>query len=35
LLPVYLVTTMGTSVAALGVLEGAAEATAMNVKGFS
>ncbi|KVW81395.1 MFS transporter [Burkholderia ubonensis] len=35
LLPVYLVTTMGMSVAALGVLEGAAEATAMIVKTFS
>lgn len=35
LLPVYLVTTMGMSVAALGVLEGAAEATAMIVKVFS
>ncbi|WP_321796715.1 MFS transporter [Caballeronia sp. J97] len=35
LLPVYLVTTMGMSVAALGMLEGAAEATAMIVKVFS
>ncbi|EIP86955.1 Permeases of the major facilitator superfamily [Burkholderia humptydooensis MSMB43] len=35
LLPIYLVTTMGMSVAALGVLEGAAEATAMIVKIFS
>ncbi|UMY33430.1 MFS transporter [Burkholderia contaminans] len=35
LLPVYLVTTMGMSVAALGFLEGAAEATAMIVKVFS
>ncbi|WP_175720425.1 MFS transporter [Burkholderia anthina] len=35
LLPVYLVTTMGMSVAALGLLEGAAEATAMIVKVFS
>nr|WP_246185271.1 MFS transporter [Pandoraea morbifera] len=35
LLPIYLVTTMGMSVAALGVLEGAAEATAMIVKVFS
>lgn len=35
LLPVYLVTTMGMSVAALGVLEGVAEATAMIVKVFS
>ncbi|MCA8024791.1 MFS transporter [Burkholderia cepacia] len=35
LLPVYLVTTMGMSVAALGVLEGVAEATAMIVKMFS
>ncbi|HDR8923393.1 TPA: MFS transporter, partial [Burkholderia vietnamiensis] len=35
LLPVYLVTTMGMSVAALGVLEGLAEATAMIVKVFS
>jgi MFS family permease len=35
LLPVYLVTTMGMSVTALGVLEGAAEATAMIVKVFS
>ncbi|WP_423760831.1 MFS transporter [Burkholderia sp. NLJ2] len=35
LLPVYLVTTMGMSVAALGILEGAAEATAMIVKVFS
>jgi hypothetical protein len=35
LLPIFLVTTMGMSVAALGVLEGAAEATAMIVKVFS
>jgi len=35
LLPIYLVSTMGMSVAALGVLEGAAEATAMIVKVFS
>ncbi len=35
LLPVYLVTTMGMSVAALGVLEGLAEATTMIVKVFS
>ncbi|KWZ47478.1 MFS transporter [Burkholderia savannae] len=35
LLPIYLVTTMGMSVAALGVLEGAAEASAMIVKIFS
>ncbi|MFM0758106.1 MFS transporter [Paraburkholderia strydomiana] len=35
LLPVFLVTTMGMSVTALGVLEGAAEATAMIVKVFS
>ncbi|RQT22180.1 MFS transporter [Burkholderia contaminans] len=35
LLPIYLVSTMGMSVVALGVLEGAAEATAMVVKVFS
>ena len=35
LLPIFLVTTMGMSVSALGVLEGAAEATAMIVKIFS
>ncbi|MCG5076714.1 MFS transporter [Paraburkholderia tagetis] len=35
LLPIYLVTTMGMSVAAPGWLEGAAEATAMIVKIFS
>ncbi|KVA09185.1 MFS transporter [Burkholderia ubonensis] len=35
LLPVYLVTTMGMSVVALGVLEGAAEATALIVRIFS
>jgi MFS family permease len=35
LLPIYLVTSMGMSVAALGALEGAAEATAMIVKVFS
>ncbi|MGP8471501.1 MFS transporter [Burkholderia sp. PR2] len=35
LLPIFLVTTMGMSVAALGLLEGAAEATAMIVKVFS
>jgi len=35
LLPIFLVTTMGMSVTALGVLEGAAEATAMIVKVFS
>src|SRR5215813_11933954 len=35
LLPVFLVSTMGMSVAALGILEGAAEATAMIVKVFS
>ncbi|SEB21055.1 MFS transporter [Paraburkholderia sartisoli] len=35
LLPIFLVTTMGMSVAALGVLEGAAEATALIVKVFS
>ena len=35
LLPIFLVTTMGMSVTALGVLEGAAEATAMIVKIFS
>lgn len=35
LLPLFLVTTMGMSVAALGVLEGSAEATALIVKVFS
>ncbi|WP_341315640.1 MFS transporter [Paraburkholderia sp. IMGN_8] len=35
LLPVFLVTTMGMNVMALGVLEGAAEATALIVKVFS
>jgi MFS family permease len=35
LLPVFLVTTMGMSVTAFGVLEGAAEATALIVKVFS
>lgn len=35
LLPICLVTTMGMSVAAVDVLEGAAEATAMIVKVFS
>ncbi|MFC0397390.1 MFS transporter [Paraburkholderia rhizosphaerae] len=35
LLPIFLVSTMGMSVAALGILEGAAEATAMIVKIFS
>ncbi|SAK78941.1 MFS transporter [Caballeronia ptereochthonis] len=35
LLPIYLVTTMGMSVTALGALEGAAEATSMIVKVFS
>jgi MFS family permease len=35
LLPIYLVISMGMSVAALGALEGAAEATAMIVKVFS
>ncbi|WP_179403430.1 MFS transporter [Burkholderia guangdongensis] len=35
LLPIYLVSTMGMSVAALGVLEGAAESTALIVKIFS
>nr|WP_244138460.1 MFS transporter [Burkholderia stabilis] len=35
LLPIFLVTTMGMSVAALGWLEGAAEATAMIIKIFS
>jgi MFS family permease len=35
LLPIFLVTTMGMSVTALGMLEGAAEATAMIVKVFS
>ncbi|TAL93874.1 MAG: MFS transporter [Paraburkholderia sp.] len=35
LLPIFLVTTMGMSVAALGLLEGAAEATALIVKVFS
>jgi MFS family permease len=35
LLPIFLVTTMGMSVTALGALEGAAEATAMIVKIFS
>ncbi|NLP62972.1 MFS transporter [Paraburkholderia sacchari] len=35
LLPIFLVTTMGMSVSALGVLEGAAEASAMIVKIFS
>lgn len=35
LLPVFLVTTMGMSVTELGVLEGAAEATALIVKVFS
>lgn len=35
LLPIFLVTTMGMSVSALGVLEGAAEATGMIVKIFS
>lgn len=34
-LPIFLVTTMGMSVTALGVLEGVAEATAMIVKIFS
>jgi MFS family permease len=35
LLPVFLVTTMGMSVTALGMLEGAAEATALIVRVFS
>jgi MFS family permease len=35
LLPIFLVSTMGMSVAALGALEGAAEATTMIVKVFS
>ncbi|MDN4572720.1 MFS transporter [Pandoraea sp. XJJ-1] len=35
LLPIYLVTTMGMNVAAFGLLEGVAEATAMIVKVFS
>lgn len=35
LLPIFLVSTMGMSVAALGVFEGAAEATALIVKIFS
>ena len=35
LLPIYLVSTMGMSVAMLGLLEGAAEATALIVKVFS
>ncbi|MEX3941318.1 MFS transporter [Paraburkholderia sp. BR10937] len=35
LLPIFLVTTMGMSVSALGLLEGAAEATAMIVRIFS
>ena len=35
LLPVFLVTTLGTSVAAVGWIEGAAEATALIVKVFS
>lgn len=35
LLPIFLVTTMGMSMTALGMLEGAAEATAMIVKVFS
>lgn len=35
LLPTFLVTTMGMSMSALGVLEGAAEATAMIVRIFS
>ncbi|BCZ83096.1 hypothetical protein PTKU64_67710 [Paraburkholderia terrae] len=35
LLPIFLVTTMGMSMSALGVLEGAAEATAMIVRIFS
>ena len=35
LLPIFLVTSMGMSVTALGMLEGAAEATAMIVKIFS
>src|SRR5258708_12934858 len=35
LLPVFLVTTMGMSVTAFGVLEGAAEGTALIVKVFS
>src|ERR1700682_5677231 len=35
LLPVFLVTTMGMSVTALGLLEGAAEATALIVRVFS
>jgi MFS family permease len=35
LLPIFLVTTMGMSVAAFGMLEGAAEATTMIVKVFS
>ncbi len=35
LLPIFLVTTMGMSVGALGLLEGAAEATAMIVRIFS
>jgi MFS family permease len=35
LMPIFLVTTMGMSVTALGMLEGAAEATALIVKVFS
>ena len=35
LLPIFLVSTMGMSVTALGALEGAAEATTMIVKVFS
>src|SRR3982751_1110863 len=35
LLPVFMVTTLGTSVLAVGLIEGAAEATALIVKVFS
>jgi hypothetical protein len=35
LLPVFLVTTLGTSVFVVGLMEGAAEATALIVKVFS
>ncbi len=35
LLPVFLVTTLGTSVFVVGLMEGAAEATALMVKVFS
>src|SRR3569832_468368 len=35
LLPVFMVTTLGTSMLAVGLIEGAAEATALIVKVFS